>query len=180
MVLPPEIHVSGQGLQRRFGRVVRAIAVPGCFTPGDEIALGIGAPGRPGPEFSIGYQVRYQAAQILRWEVDREKISSLVDGAQFPAPLRRGPRFGLKANGADHDEDEQMLLAGLLVPLFLTAIVTLALGGEEPPERIQTLSHSSPEEQDFARRSMKLQTIGFAATGLAFLLSVLIAIQLLR
>ncbi len=72
-----------------------------------------------------------------------------------------------------------MWLAGLLPPLFLISIVTLALSGTEPPRQIRTLTHSSPAEQKFNRRSLNLQKVGFSMTGLAFILSVFIGVQML-
>ena len=71
-----------------------------------------------------------------------------------------------------------MWLAGLLPPLFFISIVTLALSGAEPPRQIRTLTHASPAEQKFHRRSLKLQTVGFSTTGLAFILSVAIGIEM--
>ncbi len=73
-----------------------------------------------------------------------------------------------------------MWLAGLLPPLFLTGIVTLALSGAEPPSRIQTFSHASWAEQQFDRRCLKLRKVGLATVGLAILVSIAVGIQLLR
>lgn len=66
-----------------------------------------------------------------------------------------------------------MWLAGLLAPLFFIGIVALALSGAEPPPRIQTFSHSSPDEQEFDRRGFKLQMIGLSTLGVAIVVSVL-------
>ncbi len=70
-----------------------------------------------------------------------------------------------------------MWLAGLLAPLFFIAIVALALSGAEPPVRIQTFSHSSPDEQEFDRRGFKLRMVGFSTMSVAILVSVLAGIH---
>ncbi|HTZ72272.1 MAG TPA: hypothetical protein VMB71_16570 [Acetobacteraceae bacterium] len=72
-----------------------------------------------------------------------------------------------------------MWIAGLLPPLFLVSIVTLALSGMETPRAIRTLSRASLAEQRFERRSLHLQTIGFSTAGLAFILGAVIGVQML-
>jgi hypothetical protein len=59
------------------------------------------------------------------------------------------------------------------------SVLTLAFGGAEPPPRIQTFGGSSPEEHAFKRRATRLQTIGFATAGVALLLGLIGAVELL-
>jgi hypothetical protein len=70
-----------------------------------------------------------------------------------------------------------MWLVSLLAPLFLIGIVALALGGTEPPARIQTFSRSSDAEKDFDRRSGRLQMVGLSIMSLAILVSLLLGLH---
>ena len=64
--------------------------------------------------------------------------------------------------------------------LFGFAVLVLALGGAEPPNRIRTFTQSSHEEQAFERRAVRLQTIGYVSAALAVLLVLLGAFKIIR
>jgi len=70
-------------------------------------------------------------------------------------------------------------LAVLVMILLGISVFALAAGGAEPPYHIQTLGHSSPEEHAFERRALRLQVFGFAMIGLAVLVGLIGALELL-
>lgn len=53
---------------------------------------------------------------------------------------------------------------------FATGIVTLAAAGAEPPQRIQTFSHSSPAEQEYDHRVSWLLAVGLVSIAMAVLM----------
>ena len=71
------------------------------------------------------------------------------------------------------------LLAVVVMLLLGFSVFALAAGGAEPPQQIQTFARSSPEEQAFERRARRLQVIGFATVGLAALIGLIGAVELL-
>jgi hypothetical protein len=71
------------------------------------------------------------------------------------------------------------LLAVLVMLLLGFSVLALAFGSAEPPHEIQTLGRSSPEEQAFERRAMRLQVIGFASVGVAVLVGLIGALELI-
>jgi hypothetical protein len=73
-----------------------------------------------------------------------------------------------------------MWLTALAIVLFAVSVVALGMSGAEPPHRIQTFGHSSPEERAFEHRATRLRTIGFVSIALAVMLGVVIVLQLLE
>jgi hypothetical protein len=71
------------------------------------------------------------------------------------------------------------LLAVVVMLLLGISVIALAIGSAEPPHDIQTFGHSSPEEQAFERRAMRLQVIGFASIALAVLVGLIGALELI-
>jgi|HubBroStandDraft_3_1064219.scaffolds.fasta_scaffold1994542_1 hypothetical protein len=70
-------------------------------------------------------------------------------------------------------------LAVAVMILLGVSVIALGFGGADPPHRIQTFARSSPEERAFDRRAQRFQAVGFASVGLALLIGVIGALELL-
>ena len=71
-------------------------------------------------------------------------------------------------------------LTVLVIILLAVSIIVLAISGGEPPHRIQTFNQSSPQERAFEQRGARLRMIGFVNLGLAAIIGLVIALNLLR
>ena len=73
-----------------------------------------------------------------------------------------------------------MTWLGVLVLILLgISVFALAAGGAEPPYEIQTLGRASPEEQAFERRAGWLRVLGFTLVGVALLVGLVGALEVM-